>query len=426
MTLLHSRVFSVFLLLLFVCAADAATHDVYAGDLIQPVINASSDGDIIQVHPGRYYENIDVNQTVDLIGDDADLVAANNSSSAIYVTADHAAVSGFSVTGATNTTAGIYVRNASGVMITGNTVYGNYHGIHVENSSYSLIDNNNFDDNIFYDVAMINTSDTIVSDNMASNAYFSGIGIMQSCNNTIRNNTINNNTNYAGLFLYTGCNNNTIDHNTVNNNAWYGGILLFNDCSNNTIANNNISNNTGDYGGITSYSCGSNNVFTGNHVVNNTLCSIRFLYSSGNLIYNNVFTSNVNHVEYNGINTWNITPTTGPNIIDGPEIGGNYWSDYTGNDTDNDGFGDTPYLVAGASYDNYPLVHTHVLCGDVVADNEINILDLTSLLNIVVAGDMIDPCVGDTDGNRDLNILDVRRLIMYINDPTSSPLGCGC
>jgi hypothetical protein len=35
----------------------------------------------------------------------------------------------------------------------------------------------------------------------------------------------------------------------------------------------------------------------------------------------------------------------------GPYLGGNYWSDYAGNDTDRDGIGDTPH-----SYDLLPLV----------------------------------------------------------------------
>jgi hypothetical protein len=35
--------------------------------------------------------------------------------------------------------------------------------------------------------------------------------------------------------------------------------------------------------------------------------------------------------------------------------GGNYWSDYTGLDLDEDGIGDTPYIFVG-NQDNYPLM----------------------------------------------------------------------
>jgi hypothetical protein len=36
--------------------------------------------------------------------------------------------------------------------------------------------------------------------------------------------------------------------------------------------------------------------------------------------------------------------------------GGNYWSDYTGQDADHDGIGDTPHGLIGKATDNFPLV----------------------------------------------------------------------
>ena len=79
----------------------------------------------------------------------------------------------------------------------------------------------------------------------------------------------------------------------------------------------------------------------------------------GNRIYNNFLRNNINAYDMDDAyeTTWNITKTMGENIIEGPYLGGNYWSDYLGADNDGDGLGDTPYNISGVErdIDYYPL-----------------------------------------------------------------------
>lgn len=81
------------------------------------------------------------------------------------------------------------------------------------------------------------------------------------------------------------------------------------------------------------------------------------------LIYNNLFGgSQAGTVTSDGSNNvWSITPAPGANIVGGPMLGGNWWFDYAGTDTNSDGLGDTmvPYTNGGqiaAPGDSRPLV----------------------------------------------------------------------
>lgn len=191
--------------------------------------------------------------------------------------------------------------------------------------------------------------------------YFRTFGMMlQSCNNiTIFNNTVSKNS--RGM-NFAGCYNITVANNTISNNT-EDGIYLHG--TNSTLLNNVIFNNSGS--GIGLYD--SNNIVL-NNTISNNYCGVYLAYANNNTISMNTISNNQFNgirVLYNSSNNlifYNYLIKNSPNALDDASNNqwdngkiGNYWSDYSGKDDNDNGIGDNPYYISGSagSQDNYPI-----------------------------------------------------------------------
>jgi parallel beta-helix repeat protein len=138
-------------------------------------------------------------------------------------------------------------------------------------------------------------------------------------------------------------NNCLIDQNIIYDN--FHGIILKQATENAQITGNTISDN-GWNGIILNPGC-SGTLITGNTIADNFYAGLGISQASNNYIYHNNFKANRHQAYDNAANIWD----------DGYPSGGNYWSDYTGSDSDGDGIGDIPYAIPdGINTDQYPLM----------------------------------------------------------------------
>jgi parallel beta-helix repeat protein len=185
---------------------------------IQWAIGNASMGDTIYVRAGTYYENVTVNKSVFLVGEDRDstIVDGNETGSVISITADNVSIEGFTIkrSGSSSYNSGIFVDRSDGNDISRNTITNNNYGINLYYSSDNLISGNTITDNN------------------------DGVSLYSSISNEVSDNNVTDN--YDGIIFYYSTLN-VVSCNTIIENHY--GVLLY-DSSRNVVFHNNFVSNT--------------------------------------------------------------------------------------------------------------------------------------------------------------------------------------
>ena len=213
---------------------------------IQDAINDANNGDTVFVFAGLYIENVYVNKSLNLTGENREntIVDDNETNSTIVIEASGITINGFTIqhSGINLNNAGIkieqYVSLVDNVCVNNNIIKQNWHAIYVFYSRNNTFSNNLIKDNLEHGIYSQNQmrNSTISNNSIEDNTY--GIFLYGSSNNFIRNNKIERN--YAsGIYLWAS-DSNSITSNYIANNE-YG--ITIGDSSNNIIYGNNISKN---------------------------------------------------------------------------------------------------------------------------------------------------------------------------------------
>jgi parallel beta-helix repeat protein len=265
---------------------------------IQEEIQQTDSGATIFVSSGIYYEHLTINKSLSLIGENEQttIIDGSENGSIVSIDTDNVYISGFTI-------------QNCGCACDG------YAGILVKNNHHNLI----------------------IADNwIIQNGY--GIRLNQTYNLTIINNYINDNIYSVDIYSSAKC---IISGNRIVNNSW-GVSFAFS--SDNLICENNLTDNV-IYGVRLSHSF--NNSVISNCIADNQLGILLSDVSTLNQIYLNNFINNTRQamILFAQSNMWNNS------------LEGNYWSNYTGTDSNPiDGIGDTPHTIDQSNKDYLPLM----------------------------------------------------------------------
>ena len=306
----------------------------------------SQDGDTIFVKNGTYRESqLNVTKSIKLIGEDANNTKIINTDQVnwdptlypfpqpfpkiIYITADNVQVTGFTLSCNYSRWAPIDI-NANNVIANCN-IFGETGSTVVNGNNNAVIQNLFTKDVAGPFIGCSGSNNTIASNVMIreseiANAYLNVRGV----SNLVYNNTLKN-----GIIELSG-----YKHMIINNKFVNGGLVINQDSFDCTISNQKINSIS---------LMGFNHVFCENEIGTIEIGGVHGSEdAANNSFYRNNFLGEPPEL---GVGT----KAPGPIIWDNG-VEGNYWVGYRGSDANNDGIGDTPYIIDSNNQDNYPIM----------------------------------------------------------------------
>jgi len=385
---------------LFPCLSAAAIITVPADQpTIQAGIDAAAVDDTVLVATGTYVENPVIDKRLTLLGEamGCTVVDGAGTGDVILVTANGAIVKRLTITN-------------SGDYIAEN--YGADAGIDIEEADSCLIESCHLHNNPGAAVAIRSSSHvTVRLCRIGSN----GRGIVLDA---------------ARYDISEYMDDNAIIHNVIADNT-HSGIKYYHKPLHHqypTVWGNYIARNSS---GITAVMC-RNGTICYNQFIDNEYDGIAWTTCRcggfDNRFHHNCFIGNSAH-------DYNANPSYGYNYWYCTSIHeGNYWYGYDGVDGDDNGIGDTPYMVGWTEplADYYPLMSYPDTDGDGVIDSVDNCLNTPNPNQEDANGDGIGDacdilCSGDANGDGVINVGDAVYVITYVfkDGPAPDPIEAG-
>lgn len=372
------------MLILLTAAANTQSATIVVTCSIASAIERAQPGDKVLIQgPMAFHERLELGKPVRLVGTNAPVLDAEGIGTALTVSANGVQISGITIrntgrdpgnydsgilikgTGVTVSGCtidsdgfGVYLRDTSGCTLANNTITGSMdvpsakrgNGIHIWKSRDNEIRHNrisNKRDGLYLSYADRNR---IVSNRVAETRF--GIHYMYSHHNDLVGNELTRNSVGATLMF---SRQSLIEGNSVLANKRHG--MVFKQLDSSRVLNNLIAgHNRGFF-----VQQATQNRFAGNTIATNDIGLYLSNCSEQNVFVANAFIQNTDQVWQPPFETEQ--GRLGPNKFTEKRLG-NFWSDYTGSDRNQDGIGDTAYHetdVFGYIVDRHPEARVYAL-----------------------------------------------------------------